>query len=186
MDTGVQPDSGGPAPMMADLTPTKDAFVQDGPYATTNYGADPTLQIKTRTAAGYNRHAWLSFDISHASHITSAKLRLYVQALETTVTNTVPAVLYYPPDSTDNWDASTMTWNSAPSCGTDVLGTVNIDNPQAGTWIEFDVTAAVAADTDGIATFMVTSMPTSDRLAVFSSSRGMKPPVLRLVFGTEM
>jgi hypothetical protein len=176
-----QPDAGPPGATM-DLTPTKDAYVQDGPYVNTNFSADPTLAVKMRSVAGYNRNSWLSFDISNVSNVTSAKLRLYVQSLETTLMTTVPTVVYYPPDSTDDWAPATLSWSNAPPSGTEVLCTVNVDNPQIGTWIEFDVTAAVAADSDGTATFMVTSMPV-DRLVVFSSSRGANPPVLRVVSG---
>jgi hypothetical protein len=174
-----KPDSGSTV-TTTDLTPTQDAYVQDTPYADTNFGTDTQLIVKTRSVPGYNRNSWLSFDIAGFTGITSAKLRLYLDSLDTAVTNTVPVVLYYPPDTADGWTASTITWNNAPAYGTNILGTVNLNNPQIGTWIEYDVTAAVAADSNGVSTFMLTSTPSTNRGALFDSSRGTSSPVLRI------
>jgi hypothetical protein len=182
-DTGApdssRPDSGSTV-TTTDLTPTQDAYVQDTPYADTNFGTDTQLVVKTRSIPGYNRNSWLSFDIAGFTGITSARLRLYVNTIDQSLTNTVPIVLYYPPDPADGWTTSTITWNNAPAYGTNILGTVNINNPQIGTWIEYDVTAAVAADSDGASTFMLTSTPSTNRGAMFDSSRGTNSPVLRI------
>jgi hypothetical protein len=177
-DAGAHDSSG--VVTTTDLTPTQDAYVQDTPYADTNFGTDPQLIVKTRSMPGSNRNSWLSFDIAGFSGITAAKLRLYLNSLDTANTNTIPVVLYYPPDSADSWTAATITWNSAPSYGTNTLGTVNVTDPQIGTWIEYDVTAAVAADANGVATFVLTSTPATNRGAIFESSRGTASPVLRI------
>jgi hypothetical protein len=177
-DVGARDSSG--AVTTTDLTPSQDAYVQDTPYADTNFGTNPQLIVKTRSMPGTNRNTWLSFDIAGFTGITAAKLRLYVNSLDTANTNTIPVVLYYPPDSADSWTEATITWNNAPSYGTNTLGTVNVSDPQIGTWIEFDVTGAVAADANGIATFVLTSTPATNRGAIFESSRGTASPVLRI------
>jgi hypothetical protein len=176
-DVGPRDSSG---PTTTDLPPTQDAYVQDTPYADTNFGTSTQLIVKTRSMPGTNRNSWLSFDVAGFTAITAAKLRLYVNSLDTANTNTIPVVLYYPPDSADSWTATTITWNSAPSYGTNLLGTVNVSDPQIGTWIEYDVTAAVAADANGIATFVLTSTPATNRGAIFDSSRSTASPVLRI------
>jgi hypothetical protein len=163
-----------------DLTPTQDAYVQDTPYADTNFGTSVQLVVKTRSVAGYNRNSWLSFDVAGYTGITAAKLRLYVNSLENTATDVIPVVLYDPPAAAESWTAAAITWNSAPAYGTQILGTVNVDDPQVGTWIEYDVTAAVAADSNGVATFVLTSTPATNRGAIFDSSRGTNSPVLRI------
>jgi hypothetical protein len=175
-------DAGGLATV--DLTPTRDAYVQDGTSADTNFGTSTQLVVKTSPATGVNRNSWLSFDTSGFSSITSATLRLFVSSLQTTATNTIPVILYYPPDSSHGWTESTITWNNAPPAGTNALGTVNVNDPQIGTWVEFDVTAAVAAETDGTPTFMLTSTAAANRDAIFSSREGAHPPALK-VTGTQ-
>jgi hypothetical protein len=177
-DSG-KPDSGTTV-TTTDLTPTQDAYVQDTPYADTNFGTDTQLIVKARSMPGYNRNSWLSFDIAGFTGITSVKLRLYLNSLDTAGTNAIPVILYYPPDTADGWTASTITWNNAPAYGTNILGTVNVNDPQVGTWIEYDVTAAVAADSNGVSTFMLTSTPSTNRGALFESSRGTSSPVLRI------
>jgi hypothetical protein len=177
-DVGPQDSSG--VVTTTDLTPTQDSYVQDTPYADTNFGTNTQLIVKTRSMPGTNRNSWLSFDVAGFTAIKAAKLRLYVNSLDTANTNTIPVVLYYAPDSADSWTATTITWNNAPSYGTNMLGTVSVGDPQIGTWIEFDVTAAVAADANRIATCVLTSTPTTNRGAIFESSRGTASPVLRI------
>jgi hypothetical protein len=177
-DSGAPPDSGSTI-TTTDLTPTQDAYVDDTSPGM-NFGTSLQLIVKSRSTSGYNRNSWLSFDIAGFKGITLAKLRLYVNSVDTAATNAIPVVLYYPPDTVDGWTASTITWNNAPAYGTNMLGTVSVNDPQVGTWIEYDVTAAVAADSDGVSTFLLTSTPSTDRGALFDSSRATNSPILRI------
>jgi hypothetical protein len=169
-----------PSGVTVDLTATKDSYVQDGTSADTNFGTSTQLVDKSSPSTGYTRISWVGFDTSAYTNVTAAVLRLYVGGLQTTASNTIPVVLYYPPQSSQSWDESTITWNNAPPAGSDVLGTVDVNDPQIGTWVEFDVTAAVAAESSGRPSFMLTSTNAANRAAEFSSREGAYAPVLRI------
>ena len=64
--------------MAADVISTSTAtFVRDGStYAATNFGNATQMQVK-EGAVGWNREAYLRFDLSAVSSVASAKLRLY-------------------------------------------------------------------------------------------------------------
>jgi hypothetical protein len=134
--------------------------------------------VKNGTSVSYNRNSWLSFDTSAFSHVTSATLRLYVSSLDSSNANTVPVTLDFAPSS-DAWSETAITWNNAPAAGSPV-GVVDVTSASAGTWIEFDVTPSVQSSTDGVATFVVTAAPSSNRGVVFSSREGTDAPVLRI------
>src|SRR5262249_23178700 len=52
------------------------AFVRDGADANTNFGADPQLLVKKSTS-GFDREAFVQFDVSTIFSVTNAKLRLF-------------------------------------------------------------------------------------------------------------
>jgi hypothetical protein len=166
-------------PVTADLRPTKDAYVQDGLGASGNFGTAMVLVVKTTPLVGVNRTTWLSFDISSFSAITSAKLLLYEELLDMTNTNDVPAIVSYAPTASDGWGQLTITWNTAPPAGNPVAMAL-IPNGTVGAWFEWDVTSSVAADSDGVSTFVITSDTSSARGCNWSSSRGSQPPILRI------
>jgi hypothetical protein len=186
VDAGSQDGTQDAVPLVVTLalTPTRDAYVEDGTSAGTNFGTTTQLVVKSSSTAGVNRNSWLSFDTSGFSGISSATLRLFVTSTQTTATNTIPVLLYYPPASSHSWSETTITWNNAPPAGSDMLSTVNVNDPQVGTWVEFDVTAAVAGETDSTPTFMLTSTAATNRDVMFSSREGAQPPVLQIT-GTQ-
>jgi beta-glucanase (GH16 family) len=164
-----------------DVNPTKDAFVRNGSYASTNFGTSSALVIK-QSGTGYTRHSWLTFNVTAYTNVTSAKLRLYVDAVGAENANTVPADLYT--STVDNWGETTITWNNAPAAGAKV-GSINVTTATAGTWIEYDVTSAVVADTDGLVTFEVLSGSQVNRSVTFSAREDkVHPPVLRIGTGS--
>ena len=56
------------------LTPVKDAYV-DSENPSTNYGSDPTLQVRTGNSAGdTSRVTFVSFDLSGLTNVTAAEL----------------------------------------------------------------------------------------------------------------
>jgi hypothetical protein len=173
-------DTGAPDTVTVSLIPTKDSYVMDGADADTNFGTIDPLIVKSSPTTGFNRNSWTGFDTKGYSNITSATLRLYVDSLQTTATNTIPLLVYYPPDSSQGWGETTITWDNAPPAGTDVVATLDVNNPVIKTWIAFDVTTAVAADTSGTPTFMITSTVATNREAFFSSREGANPPVLEI------
>jgi hypothetical protein len=58
---------------------------------------------------------------------------------------------------------------------------LSLDTPSVGTWVEWDVTAPVQSDKDGVATFVLEGDPSTFRGAIFPSSRSAgHQPVLRI------
>jgi hypothetical protein len=161
-----------------DLSATKDAYVHDGTNANTNYASDSYLWVKQSTA-GNNRHTWVSFDIGGYSRIASAKLRLYLDILESGATGPVQVDLCYAPTASDGWNETTLTWNDQPATGP-IVTALTVDAPNLNTFVEWDVTAQVQSDTDGVATVVLEGDPSTSRGAIFSSSRRSQMPELRI------
>lgn len=119
------------------FNPTDDAFVRDGQYANSNYGANPSLEIKSiNGGTDFKRKAYMKFDFGSfgADTVSSAKLKLHVPAVNTDPLRTVK--LYGTADK--SWSQAAITWNNAPA-GTAYIGSRDISNT-AGVWYEFDVT----------------------------------------------
>jgi hypothetical protein len=172
----------GPVLTTLDLRATKDAYVQDGASVNSNFGTDPTLMVKTHNTGSLDRNTWLSFDISGFSVIVGAKLRLFVLSLDTANSNPVPNLVSYAPTASDGWSETGITWNNAPASGNQVAMTT-VTDPQIGGWVEIDVSTSVAVDSDGVATFMITSTPTTNRGAIYASrdnGTASEAPVLRV------
>jgi hypothetical protein len=119
------------------LTPLADAYVRDGSFATTNYGAAADLQSKDDVTSGYSRRSFLKFDLTSVpAGITNARLRLFsgvapagqvaVQAFAVTDTS---------------WTEAALTWNNQPAAAA-ALATTQI-SAVSGLWFEWDVTAYV-------------------------------------------
>ena len=182
-DSSAPPDAAADAGVVAttDHTPTKDAYVRDGPYVGTNFGSDVALQVKN--AVGFSRKTWIAFDVSQFTSITSAKLRLFLTSLDNNVPNPVFVNVFSTPASSNGWGELTITWNNEPAVGQQIAS-ISVDAPNVGTWIEWDVTAAVQAavqtEVGGMWTIVMDAPPNSNRDAFFSSREGMSPPVLRI------
>jgi len=169
----------GSAETTIDLTPSKDAYVEDGALASTSFGASAQLRVKGNSGGTLDRNSWLSFDISGFSSVRIARLRLWVVSLDTGNTNPIPNDVSYAPTTSDGWSESMLTWNTAPAAGPQVA-TAIVADAQLDTWIEFDVTAPVSTDADGVATLVVTSPPYTGRGLTYSSREGADKPVLRV------
>ena len=161
-----------------DLTPSKDSYVEDD-SVDTNFGTSAQLRVKGNSGGTLDRNTWLSFDIHAFASVTSAHLRLMVVSLDTGNTNPIPIMIDYAPSASDSWGESTLTWNNSPPGGPNVAQKTVVD-ADLGTWIDVDVTAAVAADTDGVATFFLTSPQLTGRGLTYSSREGATKPVLHL------
>jgi len=170
---------GGRAETTVDLTPSKDAYVEDGTLADTNFGASAQLRVKGNSGGTLDRSSWLSFDVSGFASVSGARLRLWVVSLDTGNTNPIPNDLAYAPTASDGWSESTLTWNSAPAAGPHVASTI-VSDAQLDAWVEVDVTAPVATDSDGVATLVVTSPQLTGRGLTYSSREGADKPVLRV------
>jgi hyaluronate lyase len=182
-DSSALPDAAADAGGLAttDQTPTKDAYLRDGTYATTNFGSDVTLAVKNASdgVPGFSRRTWLTFDVSHFTSIRAAKLRLFLNSLDTTDTNVLLANVFSTPASSNGWGELTITWNNAPTIGQQIASSM-VDSPNVGTWVEWDVTSVVQTEIGGMSTLVIEGGLGSLRLALFSSREGVHPPVLRI------
>lgn len=128
-------------PVIHIVNPTADAFVRDGSYADENYGYNSYMTVKS-DGTGYNRKAYAKFDFSAFNGVLaeSAKVRLYVQSVNTDPSRTVK--IYGTND--ESWIESGITWNNAPSSSTYIT---SIDVTGIG-WYEIDVTSYVNSSMD--------------------------------------
>ncbi|MBA2708500.1 MAG: DNRLRE domain-containing protein, partial [Gemmatimonadaceae bacterium] len=122
---------------------TTASYGRDGGYATTNYGAQPVLEVKN-SSTDYRRTAYLRFDLSSVSSITQGKLRLYGGFNSSGPTANIG--VYSMSDT--SWDEGTITWQSHPVTGTEPSGTLRASATVTGTgaWYEWDVTSYLQAE----------------------------------------
>jgi hypothetical protein len=120
----------------ATLAPTDDSYVYEGSNAAKNYGSSTIMAVKT--SAGSDRYAFLKFDLSSLSSVSSAKLRVYGSASAATTLNAY--------STGDSWSESTLTWNNMPAIGS-VINGVPINTTK--TYYEIDVTSYVQAELAG-------------------------------------
>ncbi len=152
------------------LNPTADAYVRTGTFSGNNYGSDNNLVVKNSPSDDYYREAYLKFNLSGISNITSATLRLNGNANLT--------VVAYGVDN-DSWTEGGINANNVPSAGSQ-LASANVNG-----WGEFDVTTFVAAQSDGQVSFMIKDPNTSDVMVNISSKEGSNPPELIVTYGTS-
>ena len=128
---------GSPVTHTTTLTNTVAAFVRDGQFIDTNFGGDPQLEVKNSTL-GYNREAYLLFDLSPLTTISSAKLRVWGRLSDATLASADMDV-FRSGDVT--WREDEITWNNKSAATTQIAsGTVS---GTAGQWYEFDVTGYI-------------------------------------------
>ncbi len=154
--------------------PTDDAYV-DSKKATRNYGSASLLQVR---AGSKEFDSYLKFTVAGVSSpVLSAKLRLWVTK-DSPSGGSVFVVSNDYSDSSGPWTETGLVWNNAPAItGTalDTLGAV-----LTGTWVEFDVTAAISGD----GMHSVALRNESSNVARYSSKEaGGNLPVLVITLG---
>jgi len=156
------------------LIPVADAYVHDGSTTNTNFGTATNLDIKT-SSAGYNRVAFLKFNLTNLTTVSSAKLRLYGSFLNTSGTSPVTAHQ----ESDTSWTETGITWNNKPAAGAAIV-TVNVST-NAQYW-EWDVTSYVQSQKSGGATqisFEMQNDTSTPQIATFTSREApANPPQL--------
>ena len=161
------------------LTPTADAFVQNGANAAKNYGTATTLRVQSNATAASNYNSYLKFDTATAvGQITSAKLRVYAKLANSgAVTSRIHAV------SNTGWGETTITWNNQPILATDrVLNQISVTST-GYVWKEIDVTAYLQSERAAnrpIASFAYRS-DSSSLLTTLQSREGTNKPQLVIV-----
>jgi uncharacterized delta-60 repeat protein len=125
----------------ATLRAGADAYARDGSHANTNFGNATALQVK-QGATGWNRDAYLRFDLSAVDTVSSAELRLFGR-LDNTQAASAGFTVYNAANTT--WSETGLTWNNKPAAGTTVRGSGTVTGT-TGQWYELDLTAFLQAE----------------------------------------
>ena len=167
------------APTASTLTPVADAFVRSGIYATTNYGSNPSLLVKTE-AGDFNRYSYLKFDLGAVATVNTARLRLYGLtsgganiAADNNVTVSVYAV------SNTSWTETGINWNNKPATS----GTARtFTATRTAGWYEVDLTSYVqaekAAGRNIISLGLVNATSSASVVTINSRENGANRPAL--------
>jgi len=154
------------------LEPTNDAFVRDGGSSDTDFGAATDLQVKRFVnQPGFNRRTYVEFDLTSATTINSAKLRMFGK-LSNALERNIPIDVF----GTDRapWDQTTITFNNRPAIVGSSLARANVlDDLQR--WVEWDLTSFVQAEKAAgrsKVTFVLNAAIVSNPNASFVSKEG--------------
>lgn len=148
------------------LRATADTHVRDGAYATQNFGGSTSLEVKKSSLAGSNRQAWLRFDLSGISTISSAKLRLYGQTNSSTGSTAIQLLS----SSSTTWGEASLTNANKPAVGS-AIGSFSVSGTTSK-WYEIDVTSFLKAQKAAgktAVTFVLNGLNSVDPLATFTS-----------------
>jgi hypothetical protein len=141
-----------------------------------NYGNETIVRLR---AGSPEYRSYLKFDVTGlAGPVQSAKVRLWVDDASD-VGGTIYRTSNNYNGSATAWTETGLTWSNAPAIVGGALATAG--NAPTGTWIEFDVTAAILGN--GIISFLLTT--TSTNSLYYSSSEGGHPPELVVTTGSS-
>ena len=119
------------------LAPTADAYVQDGASANANFGSAPDLQAKV-SDPGFNHESYIAFNLAGTSgSVTSATLNLFGEMENAGAAYTVNIL-----PTAGNWSENTITWNTKPADGTQVLASATVSGT-TGQWYSFNLTSYI-------------------------------------------
>ena len=160
------------------LPSAADTYALDGASTDQNFGQLTTMLVKNVATPGFDRRSFVRFDltgVAAADQITSAKVRLFGNLLNTAVTG-MPIGLYSVANTA--WSETALTWTNQPAAGATPLVT-NIVAGTTGAWYEFDVTnylkAQKAAGATAVA-FMLDGTTVSQGYATFNSHEATSNP----------
>ena len=143
------------------LSPTDDAFVRDGTYATTNFASSTTLEVKY-DASSYDRESYLKFNTASLPAVVSAHLRLYGHE------NSVAAITVKGESATGTWSESTVTWNTKPTISGTALDTESV-NSTTDAWYDWDVTSYARTQQQAGASSSTLGLQASSATSPFAS-----------------
>jgi hypothetical protein len=133
----VTPPPPPPPPASTALRAAEDTYVRDGStYAATTFGTASQLQLK-QGATGWNREAYLKFDLSGVSTVNSARLRLFGRLDNTQAAGAGFAVFTSP---NTIWSETSVNWHGRLATGASSVGGGTVSGT-AGKWYEVDLTA---------------------------------------------
>ncbi len=140
------------------LTASEDAHVHEA-NPTSNYGSSASLFVKNDV--GTSRYAYLKFNLSGITGVSSARLRVHGSASASTTLRAYQAA--------DGWAESSLTWSNKPAVGS-LVGEVPINT--TATYYELDVTAYVNAQAAGDGTVSFVLQEVVGKYTTLVSSEG--------------
>ncbi len=147
------------------ITTTTAAHVRDGGSSNTNFGDATTLDVK-KSSTGFNREAYIKFDLSSVNSIGSATLRLFGGLGDTTTSSIELQVL----SAENNWTEGGITFNAKPTT-TGIRATTTISGTTQKTY-DIDLTAFLQAEKAAgrnAVTLVLRSNTSTSTLASFNS-----------------
>jgi len=151
------------------IGPVADVYVRDGGSAGINFGTATQLVTKNDglSNSGFNRVAYLKFDVSDLADAQSVKLKLVPFQVDDSA-----AVLTYERLSDDSWSETAMTWNNRPTAAVNLVA--NVGGYVVGQQSEIDVTNAAKTETagDGILSLRITNPNGGNNFVGFHSREG--------------
>jgi hypothetical protein len=153
------------------LAPSDDAMVTSK-RPTDNYGAETSLEIRSQNQETIR--SYLKFNVTGVSGtIISARIRVYADKASDDGGAIYLVSNDYQTPATGPWAEEGLTWENAPGLDGAALSTVGAVS--SGTWVEFDVTAAILGD--GVYSFGL-GTDSSNRAAYQSKEAAEFQPVL--------
>ncbi|SET87670.1 DUF7594 domain-containing protein [Stigmatella erecta] len=144
------------------LGASEDSYAHEG-NASSNYGSSTSIYVKNE--AGVSRYAYLKFNVSGLSGVSSARLRVYGSASSNTT------LMAY--QTGDAWSESSLTWSNKPAVGS-LAGSVPINT--TAKYNDIDVTAYVSAQAAGDGTVSFVLQESVGKYTTLNSSENASNP----------
>ncbi|GLI39937.1 PEP-CTERM sorting domain-containing protein [Geobacter hydrogenophilus] len=177
------------------ITADKDAYVQSGAYANTNFGSTLVDQVKRQDNSDWNRKSYIGFDLSGLGPFSIATATLDFNFVDSGAGATLAGTTYQfevfglTNELFDTWGESTITWNNAPgnrpnnglnSLMVASLGTFSLTGKGVGTYsfTSQELVDFLNSDSNDIATIIVrrnTNQPSNAQnyVQAFASSENV-------------
>ncbi len=178
------PIAGGPTPPAPPAGPgvvyvSEDAQIRDGNFVNTNYGSATTVGVK-KASANVTRRGLLKFNVGNRN-ISSATLRVFATS------NSAETYQNFIYGVDDNWSEATVTFNNAPTVGSNApLRGFSIESAN-GRWYDIDLTSYVQsqAQGDGIVSLLITDRNSSTHLTRITSKEGNSDFISHIIIESD-
>lgn len=163
----------------SNYTMTKDAYIQNGTYANTNFGTNTSLLLKdVDDSLSMDRISYMMADFSSfdAYSVDSAQLYFYVNSVS------YPGQVMAYGLTDDSWSETGITWNNRPSDDANAVILGSIKDTTTG-WQSIDVTDFIntqMASTDKKATFKLITQYGCGAYDIASKDSTSNKPYLQL------
>lgn len=156
------------------LNPIADSYVKGGQSELDNFGSLSSLEVKQSANNDYKRMSFLKFNLSPIQGtVSSAKLRLKVRS-NSSGTFSAFHNLHHVGSTQDSWQENEINWSERPTSVS--IMEANKPVPDAGEWIEFDITSQVNSESNDTLSVRI-SHANADEFLVSYFSRDVANPI---------